>query len=371
MQFIDLSAQLADIRQAIDKRISTVLDHGQFIMGPEVAELEQKLAKYVGVKHCIGCANGTDALQLSLMANDIGTGDVVFTTAFSFFATAEVIPLTGAIPFFVDIDPHTYNICPESLEKAILEAHKRYPEKPKAVIAVDMFGLPANYHDIEAICHKYNLILIEDAAQGFGGSIENRKNGSFGNIATTSFFPAKPLGCFGDGGAIFTDSDFLAERCRSLAVHGKGEHKYENERVGVNSRLDTMQAAILLEKLAIFEKELERKQYVAEAYSRSLANHVAPPMIPKGFTSAWAQYTLLTPAESRQHIQQTLRDKGIPTAVYYPKALNQQPAMLGSESVPTPNTEKACQGVLSLPMHAYLQEEEIDMICEAVINALD
>ena len=252
MEFIDLKSQLAHMRTKIDARIKKVLDHGQFIMGPEVFELEEKLADYVGVKHCISCANGTDALQLSLMALGVGKGDIVFTTAFSFFATAEVIPLVGATPYFVDIDIDTYNLCPKSLESAILAARESQKGTPRAVIAVDMFGLPANYLKIQKVCDKYDLKLIEDSAQGFGGVINGEKAGSFGSLATTSFFPAKPLGCFGDGGAIFTNDDALADICQSLRVHGKGKHKYHNARIGLNSRLDTLQAAVLLEKLAHF-----------------------------------------------------------------------------------------------------------------------
>jgi dTDP-4-amino-4,6-dideoxygalactose transaminase len=264
MDFIDLASQLQFMRSAIDKRIGTVLNHGQFILGPEVTELEQKLAEYVGVKHCITCANGTDALQIALMSQNIGQGDIVFTTSFSFFATAEVISLVGATPYFVDIDPKTYNVCPQSLASAIKDVKESKQGNPRAVIAVDLFGLPANYIDLETLCKANQLFLIEDAAQGFGGAINGQKAGSFGDIATTSFFPAKPLGCYGDGGAIFTNSEEIADLAKSIRVHGKGSHKYENIRIGLNSRLDTIQAAILLEKLEWFPKELEHRQTIVK-----------------------------------------------------------------------------------------------------------
>ena len=252
MQFIDLAAQYTHLKDKIDKRIKTVLDHGKYIMGPEVFELEEKLAEYVGVKHAITCANGTDALQLSLMALDIKKDDAVFCPTFTFFATAEAIAFCQATPVFVDSDAETYNICPENLELQIKKIIKEGKLKPKAILAVDLFGLPANYPELEKIAKKYDLKLIEDAAQGFGGEINGKRAGSFGDLATTSFFPAKPLGCYGDGGAIFTDNDEYAGLLRSYRVHGKGKDKYDNVRIGMNSRLDTIQAAILLEKLAEF-----------------------------------------------------------------------------------------------------------------------
>ncbi|MBC3765009.1 DegT/DnrJ/EryC1/StrS family aminotransferase [Neptunicella marina] len=367
MQFIDLQAQLAHIRPAIDARIAKVLDHGKFIMGPEVFELEKKLAEYVGIKHCISCANGTDALQLSLMALDIGPGDTVITTAFSFFSTAEVIPLVGATPYFVDIIPSTYNICPEALQAGIHNARKQ-GLKPKAVIAVDMFGLPANYPEIQAICDKEGLYLIEDAAQGFGGSINGQNAGSFGDIATTSFFPAKPLGCYGDGGAIFTDSDELATLCESLRVHGKGEHKYQNMRIGLNSRLDTIQAAILLEKLGHFPQELIQRQKAATHYSTELAAVFVTPAIPEGYQSSWAQYTVTPKKGKRDNWMSSLKKAGIPTAVYYPIGLNKQVALQHYPSDPTPITERLCEQVFSLPMHGYLDHQQVDNIIN-IINA--
>lgn len=367
MQFIDLKGQLTKMRPAIDERIRKVLDHGQFIMGPEVFELEEQLADYVGTKHCISCANGTDALQISLMALGIGQGDIVFTTAFSFFATAEVIPLVGATPYFVDIDKDTYNLCPKSLEKAIKKANIDFPGQAKAVIAVDLFGLPANYPELEKICHQYNLKLIEDAAQGFGGAIGSRKCGSFGDIATTSFFPAKPLGCFGDGGAIFTQDDELADLCRSIRVHGKGADKYENVRIGLNSRLDTIQAAILLEKLIHFEHELILKQKVASHYSESLSELVKCPLNDPQFESAYAQYTISVPIKKlRGACLQMLKDAGVPSAVYYPLGLNNQQATTNYPSLPTPHSDNACQSVLSLPMHSNLSDNQVRYIISSV-----
>lgn len=362
MQFIDLKTQLAHMRAAIDARIKKVLDHGHFIMGPEVFELEEKLAKYAGVKHCVSCANGTDALHISLMAMGIGKDDIVFTTAFSFFATAEVIPLVGATPYFCDINPSTYNLCPDRLESAIQAAIAKGHGTPKAVIAADMFGLPANYPAIQAVCDRYDLFLVADGAQGFGSSILGEKCGSFGDMATTSFFPAKPLGCYGDGGAIFTDSDHLAEIAKSIRLHGKGSHKYENVRIGLNSRLDTIQAAVLLEKLQHFDAELEARQRVAESYNEKLNENFTVPSTPEGYTSAWAQYTITSKTESREYWQQKLKQAEIPTGVYYPIPLNRQTSMTMHPSQTTNNTQALCQQVFSLPMHPYLQEEDIDNI---------
>ena len=360
MEFFDLKGQLSSIRPAIDARIKKVLDHGQFIMGPEVDELEEKLAAYVGVKHCISCANGTDALQISLMSLGIKRGDIVFTSAFSFVATAEVIPLVGATPFFADIDPNTYNLCPASLECAIKQSIAEGLGIPKAVIAVDMFGLPANYPALQVVCDKYDLFLIADGAQSFGASIGNKRCGSFGNISTTSFFPSKPLGCYGDGGAIFTQSDELAEICRSIRAHGKGSHKYENIRIGLNSRLDTMQAAVLLEKLVHFPKELKSRHAIAEYYSNKLATKFYIPEIPMNYISSWAQYSLRDKKGQRTHYQQALNKENLPSAIYYPKGLNKQPAMACSFSLPTLITDQYCEHVFSLPMHAYLSFSDTD-----------
>ncbi|MCC2615137.1 DegT/DnrJ/EryC1/StrS family aminotransferase [Aestuariibacter halophilus] len=363
MQFIDLQAQLATMRDNIDRRIATVLDHGQFIMGPEVRELEAKLADYVGVKHCISCANGTDALQLALMALDIGPGDTVLTTAFSFFATAEVIPLVGATPYFVDIEPDTYNMCPESLEKGILAA-KSTGLSPKAVIAVDMFGLPANYPALQNICDAHGIYLIEDAAQGFGGAIGSRKAGSFGDIATTSFFPAKPLGCYGDGGAVFTDNDDWAECLQSLRIHGKGQDKYDNVRIGLNSRLDTLQAAVLLEKLVVLDAERSEKQSIVARYNAAFDAVSCVPQSPPDFSSAMAQYTLAVEVSKRDALRLFLQNKGIPSAIYYPVPLNKSAPFKQAHSTPTPFADKAVQTVVSLPLSAYMSALDIDTVID-------
>ena len=386
--FIDLAAQQEIIRSRIEAGITGVLDHGRYILGPEVAELEGKLADFVGVKHCIGVANGTDALLMALMAKGIGPGDAVFTTPFTFIATAEVISLLGATPVFVDIDPATYNIDPEKLELAIRAVKENdssiYPLphfsprtpgsslSPKAIIPVDLFGLPADYDPIMSLAAQYNLFVLEDAAQGLGGLYKGRQAGSLAHMATTSFFPAKPLGCYGDGGAIFTDDDVLADVSRSIRVHGKGTDKYDNIRIGLNGRLDTLQAAILLPKLEIFPQEIEQRQRVAKRYSKGLSNcnKLTVPHVPEGAQSVWAQYTLL--AEDRSEIQERLKENGIPTAVYYGRPLHLQPAYSGLKyrQGDLPVSERASQQVFSLPMHPYLQNEEIDRIVAAVLQAV-
>jgi dTDP-4-amino-4,6-dideoxygalactose transaminase len=359
MQFIDLQAQYQHLKDKIDKRIANVLNHGKYIMGPEVQELEDKLAEYVGVKHAITCANGTDALSLVLMVLDIKEDDAVFCPTFTFFATAEVISFARATPVFVDSNEQTFNICPIDLEKQIQKVLSEGKLKPKAIIAVDLFGLPANYPEIEAIAKKYDLKLIEDAAQGFGGSITDaqgmtKKAGSFGDIATTSFFPAKPLGCYGDGGAVFTNNDEYAELLRSYRVHGKGSDKYDNVRIGMNSRLDTIQAAILLEKLAEFPQELINRNKAATNYENKLANLYKTPQIPMGYESSWAQYTLLS--NNREQAMAQYKAQGIPTVIYYGTCMHQQTAFidLGYHQGDFPVAEKLCKQVFSLPMHPYL-----------------
>lgn len=362
MQFIDLQAQYQHLKGRIDQRIQTVLDHGKYILGPEVKELEEKLSKYVGVKHTIGVANGTDALQLALMALDVGPGDAVFTTTFTFFATAEVISLVGAHPVFVDIDAETYNIDPQLLEKAIKNTLSEGKYTPKAIISVDLFGLPADDEAISAIAGKYSLKVIEDAAQGFGGSINGKMAGSFGDIATTSFFPAKPLGCYGDGGAVFTNNDELAQKIISLRVHGKGADKYDNVRIGLNSRLDTIQAAILLEKLAEFPRELELRQAVADRYRAALHNRFHVPYVPDGFVSSWAQYTIRPMEGTREDYMSALKVAGIPTAIYYGKNMHEQTAFSGlgyNKQGDFPIAEAMANSVFSLPMHPYMSERDI------------
>ncbi len=354
MQFIDLKAQYQHLKEKIDKRIADVLAHGKYIMGPEVIELEEKLAEYVGVKHAITCANGTDALTLTLMVLDIKEGDAVFCPTFTFFATAEVISFANATPIFVDSDEQTFNICPKDLEKQIQRVISEDKLTPKAIIAVDLFGLPANYPEIEKLAEKYNLKLIEDAAQGFGGEIDGKKAGGFGDIATTSFFPAKPLGCYGDGGAIFTNNDDYANLVRSYRVHGKGTDKYDNVRIGMNSRLDTIQAAILLEKLIEFPQELINRNNAAINYEAELASNYNTPQVPSGYLSSWAQYTLVD--ENRDIIMAQYKEKGVPTVVYYGTCMHQQTAFsnLGYQEGDFPVAEKLCKQVFSIPMHPYI-----------------
>jgi dTDP-4-amino-4,6-dideoxygalactose transaminase len=353
MQFIDLAAQYRHLKEKIDKRIQTVLEHGNYIMGPEVEELELKLAEYVGVKHCISCANGTDALQLAMMVLDIKAGDAVFCPTFTFFATAEVVAYAGATPVFVDSDERTFNICPADLEKRIQRVIAEGKLIPRAIIAVDLFGLPANYPELERIATKYNLKLIEDAAQGFGGEINGKRAGSFGDIATTSFFPAKPLGCYGDGGAIFTNNDEYAALFRSYRVHGKGKDKYDNVRIGINSRLDTIQAAILLEKLAEFPTELIARNRLAQYYNKELAEKFITPLVPEGFYSSWAQYTVI--AEDRELAMAEYKAQGVPTMIYYGTCMHQQTAFANlSYCINSfPIAEKLALSVFSLPMHGY------------------
>jgi len=368
MQFIDLKRQFEHLRPAIEGRISNVLGHGQFILGPEVQEFEQALADYCGVNHAIGVGNGTDALQLTLMAAGVGPGDAVFTSAFSFFASAEVISLVGATPVFVDIDEHTYNISPEALKDAVETVALRGELAPRAIIAVDLFGLPADYDRISAVAEDHGLVLVEDAAQSFGGAIGSRKSGSFGHMAATSFFPAKPLGCFGDGGAVFTNDDALAELLRSLRVHGKGRDKYDNVRIGLNSRLDTLQAAILLAKFAELPAELEARQRWADEYGARLAQKFIVPRLPPDTRSAWAQYTVRPRSGDREACIAKLADHGVPTAIYYGKPLHLQPAFahLGGHEGQFPVAERCAATVFSLPMHPYLRADEVD----AVVNGL-
>ncbi|MGX5173683.1 DegT/DnrJ/EryC1/StrS family aminotransferase [Aliikangiella sp. IMCC44653] len=366
VEFIDLKKQYKHVKLNIDNRISKVLEHGTYIMGPEVYELEDKLSHYVGTKHVITCANGTDALQLALMALNIGPGDAVFCPTFTFFATAEVIALVGATPVFVDIDRDSFNICSISLEQKIESVIAEGKMNAKAIIAVDLFGLPADFENLEQIARKYNLQLIEDAAQGFGGEINGKKAGSFGDIATTSFFPAKPLGCYGDGGAIFTNNDELAEIIKSLRVHGKGSDKYDNVRIGLNSRLDTIQAAILLEKLSIFPLELENRNTVANFYSRIFDGIYETPKVESGCYSSWAQYTLKL--KERELASASFSEVGIPTMVYYRTCLHKQPAFQNLNQLDDefPVASKVVNQVLSLPMHPYLIED-IELLENAIL----
>ena len=357
MQFIDLQAQYQHLKLQIDARIQQVLEHGKYIMGPEVQELEQELAEYVGVKHAITCANGTDALSLSLMTLGVEEGDAVFCPTFTFFATAETIAYAKATPVFVDSDQSTFNICPIDLEKQIKQVVAEGKLKPKAIIAVDLFGLPANYPELENLAQKYDLKLVEDAAQGFGGEINGKKAGGFGDIATTSFFPAKPLGCYGDGGAVFTNNDEYAELLKSYRVHGKGSDKYDNIRIGMNSRLDTIQAAILLEKLAAFPQELENRNQAAKQYEQLLSHKFQTPQVPECYLSSWAQYTLID--QNRDKVMAEYKAKGIPTMIYYATCMHQQTAFnaLGYKKGDFPVAERLSKQVFSLPMHPYLEIE--------------
>lgn len=370
LPFIDLGAQQARLRPALDRAIADVLDEGQYIMGPQVRLLEEKLAAFCGARHALGCANGTDALQLALMALGVGRGDAVFVPSFTFAATAEVAPLVEATPVFVDVLPDTFNIDPESLKRAIVAA-KSAGLRPACVIPVDLFGLPADYDVLIAIARENGMSVIGDTAQGFGASYHGRVTGSLCDISTTSFFPAKPLGCYGDGGAIFTDNDELAALIDSLRIHGKGSHKYLNERIGLNSRLDTLQAAILLEKLAIYPEEIESRQAVAQRYTNALSNRFATPYVPEGLVSVWAQYTIKTESEAeRDALQKRAAAAGVPTVVYYPIPLHRQRAyeQFPSDPAGLSVSDDLAKRVVSLPMHAYLDAATQDRIVEAVIG---
>lgn len=369
MQFIDLAAQQARIKDKVDIRIQNVLKHGAYIMGPEVRELEDRLSKFCGAKHSITCANGTDAIQIALMALDVKKNDAIFVPSFTFASTIEVVPLTGATPIMVDIDHNTFNMDSESLKRSIVHA-KELGLKPAVVIPVDLFGLPADYDAINDIARNENLKVIGDSAQGFGGTLNGKMTGMFADITTTSFFPAKPLGCYGDGGAIFTNDDALADLMRSLRVHGKGAEKYDNVRVGVNSRLDTLQAAILLEKLEIYPDEIESRQQVASYYDTLLRDHFATPYIPKNSTSVWAQYSIKVDPALRDDLSTKVKAEGIPTMVYYPKPLHEQTAYQGYPRDPQglENSEVAPKEVLCLPMHPYLDGQTQTKIANSLIG---
>jgi len=370
MDFIDLKAQQRNIRDKIEKRIQSILDHGKYIMGPEVYELEEKLADYTGSKYCISCSSGTDALLIPLMAKGIGPGDAVITTPFSYIATAEVISLLGAEPVFVDIYPDTFNINPSEIENAIDYA-KRKGLNPRAIIPVDLFGLPARYRLIQKVAKEYDLFILEDAAQGFGGSIRQKNAGSFGNVAATSFFPAKPLGCYGDGGAIFTDDEDLALIMKSIRIHGSGSDKYENIRIGLNGRLDTFQAAILLEKLNIFDQELILRNDVATNYTKNIEPGLQTPFIPKEYSSSWAQYSLIAKSDlKRSKIMSILKKSNIPSMIYYRIPLHLQVVFeyLGYAKGDFPISEKISSKIFSIPMHPYLTKNQQDKVIEVLNN---
>lgn len=370
MEFRDLKKQYEMIEDEIREGMKTVIRDCNFISGRQVDVLEGKLAEYVGAKHCITCANGTDALSLALMAWKIGEGDAVFVPDFTFFSSGEVVSYAGATPVFVDIDKDTFNISVDSLENAIQCVIEEGYLTPKVIIAVDLFGQPADYPSIRKIAEKYNLMILEDGAQGFGGEIEGQKACSFGNISTTSFFPAKPLGCYGDGGAIFTDNDDIEKYLRSIRIHGKGSCKYDNIRIGMNSRLDTLQAAILLPKLKAFEKyEFEKINQAAAQYTEILKDVVKTPFIKEGFYSSWAQYSVLLPENiQREELQQNLKRDDIPTMVYYPKPMHEQKAFLDNYLVfdELSNTKEICRRILSLPIHPYMKSEDVEYVAECL-----
>lgn len=370
MEFRDLKLQYLQNKEMIDLAINDVLTNGHFIGGDQVNQLEEKLADFVGTKYCISCANGTDALQLALMAWNIGEKDAVFVPDFTFFSTAEVVPWVNATPVFVDVNKHTFNISPESLEEAIQKVIAEGKLTPKVVIAVDLFGQAADFAMLKEITKKYDLLLLEDAAQGFGGQINEKKACSFGDISTTSFFPAKPLGCYGDGGAIFTNNDEWAEVIRSLKVHGKGMDKYDNIRIGLNSRLDTIQAAILLAKMDFFiEHEITAVNEVAIQYTEQLEDIVETPVINIGYMSSWAQYTIKLPnKEMRDELQKKLKKDDIPSMIYYSKPLHRQIAFEQNDfiNVTLDNTVELCDQVLSLPMHPYMKQTDIMRVVSAI-----
>ncbi len=406
MDFIDLKTQQQRIKERIDSRIQSVLAHGRYIMGPEIEELEERLAGFVGVKHAVSCASGTDALLLALMAHHIGPKDILFTTPFTFIATAEVISLLGAVPIFVDIDPKTFNLDPAHLEQAIralkkgdrsiyplpkslgfasgeegLKENSPLPRasgselsalRPRGIIAVDLFGLPADYDRIQAVADAHHLFVIEDAAQSFGAEYHRRKTCALSELACTSFFPAKPLGAYGDGGMCFTQDDHINDVLQSLRIHGQGRDKYENIRIGINGRLDTLQAAVLLAKFEIFPEEIELRQQVAQGYSRLLSTlnpGLSVPFVPPGTKSAWAQYSLLAKDEHhRTLLQSRLQAVSIPSAVYYPKPLHLQTAFafLGYGEGDFPVSEDCARRILSLPMHPYLKPEDQERIAKTL-----
>jgi UDP-2-acetamido-2-deoxy-ribo-hexuluronate aminotransferase len=369
MQFIDLKKQQSFIREMIEENIKKVLDHGSYIMGPEIKELEAKLANQAGTKYCVACSSGTDALLMPLLAWGIGPGDAVFTSPFTFIASAEVISLVGATPVFVDIDEKTYNLDPEKLDNEIEKVKAEGKLIPKLIIPVDIFGLLADYERIEKVAQKHDLLVLEDAAQSFGASFNGKKAGSYGEAAATSFFPAKPLGCYGDGGAVFTDSCELNELLISVRVHGQGENKYKNDRIGINGRIDSIQAAILLAKLTLFHNEIDQRNIVAKKYSDALREMLVVPHIPDGNISAWAQYSVLAKdSDHRDKLMAGLQKEGIPTAVYYPIPLHLQKAFegLGYKKGDMAISEEIGSRIFSLPMHPYLTDEEIDKIADAI-----
>ncbi len=370
LPFVDLKAQYARLKEEIDAGIQRVLDHGRFIMGPEVAELEAALCDFAGCKHAIACASGTDALSMALLADDIGPGDAVFLPAFTFTASAEVVLLAGASPVFVDVDGRSFNIDVDHLRKQIEATAGEGQLRPRAIIAVDLFGLPADHAAIAEAAAEHGLLVISDAAQSFGGRIGEARVGTHGPVTTTSFFPAKPLGCYGDGGAVFTDDDARADVLRSIRAHGKGAGKYDIVRIGINGRLDTIQAAVLLPKLAVFESELEARERLADHYDARLASAVTTPRREAGKSSAWAQYSILL--DDRDAVQGALAEAGVPSAIYYPMPMHLQPAYAahGRGVGSLPISEGLSKRILSLPMHPYMDEATADRICDTLLAAV-
>ena len=370
MEFRDLKQQYQLHKTEIDKAIQSVLTNTDFIQGAKVLQLEEILSEYVGVKYCITCANGTDALQLALMTWNVGIGDAVFVPDFTFFSSGEVVSIVGATPIFVDIDVNTYNISPESLDIAIKYVIQHTSLRPRVIVAVDLFGQPADYGQIRQIADKYGLFILEDGAQGFGGRIGEKRSCSFGDMATTSFFPAKPLGCYGDGGAIFTDNAEWAKLLYSYRVHGKGKDKYDNVRIGMNSRLDTLQAAVLLEKVKFFDDEIEKCNQIANEYTKQLKGFVRTPIVKEGMRSSWAQYTIcFSGNKEREQAIKNLKENNIPVAVYYRKPMHMQKAFVKYEfgKLNYKITEKICNCCLSLPMHPYLDKDEIGDITKSIV----
>lgn len=375
MNFRDLKKQYEVLKDEMDKAILDVVASSAYVMGPKVKEMEQAFADYVGVKHCIACASGTDALLLALKAWDVKAGDAVFVPSFTFFASAEVVAIQGATPVFVDVDPDTFNMDVRDLIYKIEHVVKMGQLTPKAIIAVDLFGLPADFKLIKQVAQRFGLYLLEDAAQGFGGRIGEQKACTFGDIAATSFFPAKPVGCYGDGGAVFTDNDEWAALMDSYHIHGKGSDRYDNVRIGLNSRLDSIQAAILLVKLKAFkDHELEEVNHVAERYTEKLKDIVKTPEVPNGFYSSWAQYTIqVANKEMRTELQEALKANDIPTAIYYPIPMHRQTAFsyLDPAMNQCPVADRLADTVLSLPIHPYLSEEDQDLICTTILSTLN
>jgi dTDP-4-amino-4,6-dideoxygalactose transaminase len=368
--FIDLQAQRRRLGEKLTAAINAAVEGGQWIMGPQVQAFEAQLAEFAGVKHAIACANGTDALLIVLRAWNIGPGDAVFVPAFTFAASAEVVALAGAEPVFVDVLEDTFNMDPASLEAAIAMVKREGRLRPRAVMPVDLFGQTADYRKLEPIVAREKLLMLCDAAQGFGGLLDGKRSGAIGDAAGTSFFPAKPLGCFGDGGASFTNDDGLNELLRSIRIHGQGTDKYENVRIGVNSRLDTIQAAILIEKLKIFPEEIEMREAAAQRYNKALgaSNRIRVPHVIEGAKSTWAQYTIQVP--DRDKLAADLKAKGIPTAVYYPIPLSRQKGYAHFPSAPIPTSERLSKTVISLPMHPYLDAPTQDRIIEEVLESV-